>query len=1423
MSTLAGPWLAGTFDNDRSIAKAASDALKLVFPTTEKVHGVHIAFQKSILEFGRDAAFHETVQTLSDERNVSSDDAETTYARVVSTSLAVVGSLMRELSIDEQAKESRLYGEVFSSTKLWDFVHYSDAGVRRSTHRLIQTCLGKQPNSIEENIKSASVAYVYKGLHSDQTSSALDFVQTLDALTVTLPTIWTDAYTGKKPAISRFRYFLKQGSQSAPADFWRCLSELVPRIPAQVLPTAPGDVTDVLFAARNGVSKRGERFSASSAWAAYFNVVAVLISTLSDAEAETVLRSQVMPVLQQYLYPAPETAEWSITSARVAWIVSKVASIQRLAPLLESEWPLLADQLAEVAKMSQPEQSNEFDKSQTHVAATGERWAELQREIWESDYDLPTTLDQTFVEANTRILDGCVGLLKSRNGKPYGAAAVIEVQLRTCAKYLMLSDGFRANCIAFLRNDVPKIILGLSQRHLVRILYALRSDSAFPGAFHDILQSVLDANESVNSKLNVLRTMFVPGMPTEATMSAKAMPELQSFLRQNTSSQSGPFAMDLFARVVKLDAASMETIDDVLSNLTAALATVGQAEHGLSALEVFERADTGTLSTFMSTPGSSGEHLLPNLLRLEQSPNDIIADKAAALSSKLYSAIGEATSDSRYGIVLQNLERVSRTSLQIDALHDLTHRLLGSEHRIQNPSDILPSFEVWRSSLCATIKPLKPSSALLSPLGGSVYLLQRHSANPENAIQYDAEGFSQALRISMYVTRLLAETHLLQQLGQQKATALALIYLTVLVAEDNVSISGANDLWSTESGRDGEMAVLDFISEADKILNDYWKILIPDRLEDESTEFAQFFAALEELRIDQSPTSPVSYYAALSIAKAHTTFFELHGVSAERETSSEAILRSQRSAKQPLSLVAYIAGFSQSLSGSQTLSRFCNELVAELTDVTPDADEIKTMQQLISLNTILHTGEDAIAGIAKQRLIFLVKHILPLLDESASIPIKAEICKALAELLPGMQDMYGEHWEQALSFLTHYWTSNVPDMGSKVVDEDRIVLTNASLKLFRTLMRLSKLEEPNDDLVEALQEKRDQVHDGLIHLLICADGVNDEMHQPLMITHEILARQLALLPYKALPNTDELYPLIYTPSRPIEQAAFALLHEQIPAAQEQISFDAALENRTAQLPDELLSLIVEAPTLDSLVDASFDRVMPRSLRSYLDSWRLVFDHFLRSSHRVKSDYIEQLKDGTYLAGLLNFTFDFLGHTRGRPVDPSKFDIQDYVADMEPSPEKDVQWLLNHLYLLALTHLPTSVRNYYLDIRSRQTSLAVESWTAKHISPFVIDASLQAVADWSVDSVTDDPDYEKMSVRVGMRSKEVNVSYEIDEQTMAIKVVLPEAYPLASTQVLSVSRVAVKEEKWQSWIRNCQGVIIFSVCISHCRTSLNWAC
>ncbi|KAK3077677.1 hypothetical protein LTS18_009596, partial [Coniosporium uncinatum] len=210
---------------------------------------------------------------------------------------------------------------------------------------------------------------------------------------------------------------------------------------------------------------------------------------------------------------------------------------------------------------------------------------------------------------------------------------------------------------------------------------------------------------------------------------------------------------------------------------------------------------------------------------------------------------------------------------------------------------------------------------------------------------------------------------------------------------------------------------------------------------------------------------------------------------------------------------------------------------------------------------------------------------------------------------------------------------------------------------------------------------------------------------------------------------------------------------------------------------------------------------------YLLSWLLLFDHFSNSSYKVKSDYVEHVKEDGNLPGLLDFVTDFLGHSRGKPVDVSKFSIAAYTADAVESPLRDAQYLLTHLYYLCLKHLPSLTKTWWIECKSRQKVIAVETWTEKYISPLVIADELHSVSEWAQteDASADDA----FTVKVSTRAKEVSAGYLVDEQTMMIKVKLPSVFPLRQALVEGVNRVAVDERKWQSWVRTTQGVIAFS--------------
>ena len=195
----------------------------------------------------------------------------------------------------------------------------------------------------------------------------------------------------------------------------------------------------------------------------------------------------------------------------------------------------------------------------------------------------------------------------------------------------------------------------------------------------------------------------------------------------------------------------------------------------------------------------------------------------------------------------------------------------------------------------------------------------------------------------------------------------------------------------------------------------------------------------------------------------------------------------------------------------------------------------------------------------------------------------------------------------------------------------------------------------------------------------------------------------------------ELYPVIASESLALQQSAYGILHTHIPRQQEQVSLDKALtKDYIARLPEELLSLILAPPNEDALAEMSFEKSMPAPLSSYLLSWKLVYDHWTNASYPVQADYANSLKDGTYLKNLLDFASEFLITGRSRPVDASKFDVVNFSPGEGESPETDTQSFLVHLYTLSLICLPNLSKTWWRDSTSRQTMIAVESWTEKYV-------------------------------------------------------------------------------------------------------------
>lgn len=94
MPQIISSWLAGLYDNDRSVTRSARESLRQVFTSEEKLKSLWRVYQSSIIGYAEDAVEKETVYTLSDERATSPDDASAKYARVIGAAISMVATVI---------------------------------------------------------------------------------------------------------------------------------------------------------------------------------------------------------------------------------------------------------------------------------------------------------------------------------------------------------------------------------------------------------------------------------------------------------------------------------------------------------------------------------------------------------------------------------------------------------------------------------------------------------------------------------------------------------------------------------------------------------------------------------------------------------------------------------------------------------------------------------------------------------------------------------------------------------------------------------------------------------------------------------------------------------------------------------------------------------------------------------------------------------------------------------------------------------------------------------------------------------------------------------------------------------------------------------------------------------------------------------
>ena len=665
-----GAWLAGLYDNDKQVARAAQTALSAVFPNQEKRRNVWKFYQTDITEYAAAAIIHESIETLSDERTVSPDDAQAKHVRVVATASMMLNTLLSILSNEELQESTSTITSLLQEPKLWQNTSHPDAFVRRGLYRLLQTCLATQEGALD--FRMLSTTLIAHGLNVNQTGSALDFSEALKALTDAYPDVWTTAYKSKTPSSRRLRQYLKKGSQAAPRQFWINTEHLLHSIPHEVIFSENDSqgfsteaASELLAALHEGVINREEaRDNHQLAWAVYVDVTIWISTSLPEGSRSELLDGELLPLIEQFLVPSPERSRWNIQNTPGINICA--ACFRKLIELgmhayLEERWGAIAHQLVENMRISLPEQSQDYRTSQDAISAQAHRWFDLQAAILSSE-----SLDSIITalrNSSMQILQGAIELLKSRNGKPYSAAVFLEESIRQTPQLVFENEGLTQMISEFLARDMSPLLLSPSSESLLSTLFAWEGHDGFQPAV-DAAISIFIAQkgtpaDSNQAFLKLIRLVNFDNITRSQALQNYINADAQDALSGNQHSWSTVTA------ALQNPSFSADCKDRLLASMMERLSTEDTAGEALKGLEIVATENKAAIDTFVESEG--GSKMLSQVLFLADSHNESLAEHAVAVEMKLKAVFSDGK-----GIVIpkptidmikHNLHQVGPTSL----------------------------------------------------------------------------------------------------------------------------------------------------------------------------------------------------------------------------------------------------------------------------------------------------------------------------------------------------------------------------------------------------------------------------------------------------------------------------------------------------------------------------------------------------------------------------------------------------------------------------------------------------------------------------------------------------------------------------------------------------------------------------------------
>lgn len=519
--------------------------------------------------------------------------------------------------------------------------------------------------------KLLSSAIIGKSLSISQLGSASELSETILLLTSLRPQVWTEDYTGKTSASKRLRQYIQKGSQGGPGIFWSNLNQLLRKLPQEVLAGADKTSTDEAIKVssaialtevfQEGLNSREEpRQNLFVGWQSYIEVGLWLASLLPEEHRPEFIQKRLSPLVAHYVRPDPELTQWSLPVQSTEHLcIDYLSTLVAHGQYQEIEllWSNLSNELLKAVKLSSPEQSKDFRSSQDSICDQAKRLFILEPSVLSRamEANRESELKEIFGKSNVILVDDCLQILRSRNGKPYGAAGVVEECVRRVPSIAKQSQ----ELLKFLKTDAPELLFSPSGDRLITIILSCRQWEGFSSSFEVVVERALELEpEQSNAHVlqSLLSTLDFKEVGDQAKLSSLVMRALDQACRGSTTH------WPIVTAVLRNQTSWGKLMNQVFMSIIEALSTEERVFDALHGLSLLGKSVPAAVQEFQSGP--HGSKLTEKLLYLTESPSEDVANLAESLMTTFKeTVVGDTSAKSSIEILNNGFAHASEESL----------------------------------------------------------------------------------------------------------------------------------------------------------------------------------------------------------------------------------------------------------------------------------------------------------------------------------------------------------------------------------------------------------------------------------------------------------------------------------------------------------------------------------------------------------------------------------------------------------------------------------------------------------------------------------------------------------------------------------------------------------------------------------------